>query len=78
MRVLYSQSLSTRATQLDALNKLTCYVFLLDGAGRVRWRACGAPSHDERLALPRLYAQLMDEHRRGAKAAAPSSARFRK
>jgi hypothetical protein len=41
----------------------------------VRWRACGAPSHDERLALPRLYAQLMDEHRRGAKAA-PSSARF--
>lgn len=48
--------------RLDALNKLTCYVFLLDGAARVRWRACGAPTPAELEALPRVYAQLAREH----------------
>jgi hypothetical protein len=46
---------------LDALNKMTCYVFLLDGTGRVRWRACGMPSNSELEVLPRLHAQLIKE-----------------
>lgn len=42
--------------------RLGGYVFLLDGAGRVRWKGCGQASEEEAAALPGIYQQLLHEH----------------
>ena len=45
--------------RLDMYNSKNCYVFLLDGMGRVRWRGAGNATEDELRTLKKLTIQLV-------------------
>ncbi len=47
--------------QLGAPNRMAAYVFLLDAAGRVRWRGSGAATGEEVDAMLRCAAELAEE-----------------
>jgi mitochondrial ATPase complex subunit ATP10 len=51
--------------ELGVGNKLTAYVYLVDSAGRVRWRGSGSPSEAEMASMLRCAEQLTEEGGKG-------------
>lgn len=49
---------------LEMRNRWTGYVFLLDSAGRVRWRGCGPSEESERASMILCSRQLIDLYRK--------------
>ena len=50
---------------LDVTNRLIGHAFLVDGTGKVRWRACGRATEEEVRYLRACISELMGPHGRG-------------